>query len=432
MTLAEHYRLGGDADKTAHWYRRAAEQALEANDLSSAVARADQGLACHTGAPSGHPGERPEAPSDERGPLLLVKAEADVWRGELGAAEESALAAAEVLPPGSAAWFRALTHAVVSAGKLGGTPRIEARAEQVAATAPAPGARSAQIVCLGECATHLLYGGRYAEADAILARLRRAVPEPALLDAPVAGQLQQIIALRALYEGDPASSLEGYEAALSAYEQASDRRSACVVRCNLGCIFNELGDFESAEEALRAALAGATRMGLDDLAAAVMANLGQALAQRGRLDEARLFSQRAVDAFHRLGDPRMEGVSRTYLAKVDIIRGDLDRAEAEARAAARLLAVAPPSSPRPSRRSPAPCSPKAASTRRSSPRRRRRRRSTSSGPSRRARRSCAWCTSTRSRRRASAARGTRRRRRRGSGSSRRRRRSATRPGASAS
>jgi ATP/maltotriose-dependent transcriptional regulator MalT len=274
-----------------------------------------------------------------------VKAEAEVWRGELAAAEESALAAAEVLQPGSAPWFRALTHAVVAAGKRGGTRRIEARAEQVAATAPAPGARSAQIVCLGECATHLLYGGRYAEADRILARLHAAVPEPTLLEAPVAGQLQQIIALRALYEGDPAASLEGYEAALSAYELASDRRSACVVRCSLGCIFNELGDFESAEEALRLALAGATRMGLDDLAAAVMTNLGQALAHRSRLDEARLYAQRAVEAFHRLGDPRMEGVSRTYLAKVDLRRGDLDRAEAEARLAADLLAVAPPVRP---------------------------------------------------------------------------------------
>ena len=46
------------------------------------------------------------------------------------------------------------------------------------------------------------------------------------------------------------------------------------------------------------------------------------LAYRGRLEEARHYEQRAVDAFHHLGDPRMEGVARTYLAKIALFSGE--------------------------------------------------------------------------------------------------------------
>ncbi len=329
MTVAEHFRRGGDAARSVVWYRRAAEQALETSDLAAAVERAARGKA------QGAAGE-------DLGHLLLVQAEAEVWRGELGAAEASGLAAGALLALGSTPWFRALTQTVVAAGKLGGFDRIEARAEIAVATPPAPGARSAQILCLAECANFLLFGGRHATSDRLLARIRRAVPDTGALEAPVAAQLQQLYAVRALSAGDPGASLEGFEAALASLEAAGDRRNACVVRSNLGFTFAELGDFESAEEALRGALAGAERMGLGDLATAALQNLGHVLAYRGQLDEARLLEQRAVDAFHLLGDPRMEGVARTYLAKIALFAGDLVVAEREARAAAEQLLVVRP------------------------------------------------------------------------------------------
>jgi hypothetical protein len=45
FVLAEHFRRGGDARSASFWYRRAAEQALKANDLDGAIARAGLGLA---------------------------------------------------------------------------------------------------------------------------------------------------------------------------------------------------------------------------------------------------------------------------------------------------------------------------------------------------------------------------------------------------
>jgi tetratricopeptide (TPR) repeat protein len=329
MTVAEHLRLGGDPGGAVRWYRRAAEQALGAHDFPAAVERAGRGLA------SGATGE-------DLGHLRLVLAEAHVWRGDLGAAEESGLTAAAALPPGSAAWYRAVTHAVIAASKQGGFDRVDARAALSLSATPAPGARGPQIVCLAECAVGLLFAGRYSAADTLLAHLRRAVRDPAALEPSVASHFYKAVALRAIAAGDHCAALEGFEASLSALEAGEDHREACAARSNLGVIFTELGDYESAEEVLREALAVTERLHLGELGPGVLSNLGHALAYRGRLDEARACEARAVAEFHRLGDPRMEGVSRTYLAKIALLAGDAALAEAEARAAADLLQVAPP------------------------------------------------------------------------------------------
>ena len=43
MALAEHFRRGGEPARAVRWYHRAAEQALEANDLGAAIERAEPG-----------------------------------------------------------------------------------------------------------------------------------------------------------------------------------------------------------------------------------------------------------------------------------------------------------------------------------------------------------------------------------------------------
>jgi tetratricopeptide (TPR) repeat protein len=153
--------------------------------------------------------------------------------------------------------------------------------------------------------------------------------------------LCQMRAFRASAAGDPGACLKELEAALSAFEQAGDNRNACAIRCNLGFIYSELGDFEGAEETLRSAMTAAVRLGLDDLEAAVLHNLGHVLGYRGSLDEARLVEQKAVEAFQRQGAARTEGIARVYLAEIAFLSGDLDAAEREARAAADTLKVAP-------------------------------------------------------------------------------------------
>ncbi len=330
MAMAEHFRRGAAPERAVRWYRRAAEQALEANDLGAALERAAAGVA------SG-------AEWEDLGALRLVEAEAHVWRGDLEAAETCGTEAVGLLPPASAPWFRAIGHVVSAAAKLGGFDRVEGWAAPAADAEPAPDARRAQIVCLGECANQLTFGGRYAAADAVLASIDRATRGgAATLDAIADAGLSLTRGIRASYDGDLGACRDHFVAALEAFEGAHDQRNAGMVRSNLGFVLAELGDFAGAEEALRAAHAQAERMGLQDLATVALHNLGYVVACRGDLDEGRRLEHRAVEAFRALGDPRMHGVARTYLAKIALLSSDFAAAEREARAATELLSVAPP------------------------------------------------------------------------------------------
>jgi serine/threonine protein kinase/tetratricopeptide (TPR) repeat protein len=328
MALAEHFRRGDEPGRSVCWYQRAAEQALKANDLAAAIDRAELGMS------AGAAGEIACA-------LRLIQAEGHVWRGELALAEQRALDAAADASPGSALWLRAQGHAIVAAAKHGKLDEVEAQVRAVSDVVPDLGARSAQIVCLAWGANYLIFGGRYAVADETMAILAELAGDLSEIDLQAVALVHQVRSVRASVSGDLGACLNGLETALPAFEQAGDLRNACTIRCNMGYVYCELGDFERAEVSLRHALAAADRMGLHDLAAAILHNLGRVLGLRGNLDEARLLEQKAIDSFGKQGEPRLEGVARTYLAEILIAGGDFAGAEREAVRAIEILKVAP-------------------------------------------------------------------------------------------
>jgi eukaryotic-like serine/threonine-protein kinase len=285
--------------------------ALEANDLTSALARAEMGIQCG-------------ATDEELGRLRLVEAEIGLWQGEAMLAAQRGTEAASLVRTGSSPWFRAIGQVIIAEGKLGHFDRVEAWATRAAEAA---GAFSPRIMCLCEAATYLIFGGRYAAADALIQMLDAVASEPAGLEPQALGVYQEARAIRAQTKGDIGAALNGLTAALAAFEQAGDRRNACAVRENLGFLYGELGDFEVAESALRTALAAAQRMGLDDLETAALQNLGYVIAHLGQLEEAKLLEQRVAAVFQQNGDRRMEGVTLTYLAKILLLSGDPVAAE---------------------------------------------------------------------------------------------------------
>jgi eukaryotic-like serine/threonine-protein kinase len=331
MVLAEHFRRGDEPARAARWYDRAAAQALSANDLLAAIDRAELGL-------------RAGADAELAGKLRLIAAEAHVWRGELAEAERLALAAAADLPAGGAAWLRALGQAILASGKHG---RLESVEEQVRLVENSPltadpAVRSARIISLAWGAHFLVFGGRYAIADPLIAAIGALAGErDAALDPQALGLLHQVRAVRASAAGDLGRCLSGLESALQAFEQAGDLRNACAVRNNLGYMYSELGDFQRAEAALRQALSACDRMGLHDLSAAVQHNLGRVLGFGAELGEAERLERLAIEALRRQGEPRLEGLARVYLAEILIARGDFAGAAGEASAAIAALAIAP-------------------------------------------------------------------------------------------
>ncbi|WP_441291256.1 serine/threonine-protein kinase [Sorangium sp. KYC3313] len=332
MALAEHFERGAVPARAAAAYLRAAQHALEGNDLGAAIARAERGLEC--------------APEPAVvGALRLVQAEAHVWRGDLALAEQRGTDAARHLAPGSAPWFAAVTQAVAAASKLGGFDRVERWMDEAVVMTASQGSESAKSTCLSMGASTLAFAGRPAVVDALIAEVERAMGDGASTGAgtgaEVVAGLHQARAFRAMSGGDPGACVTGLEAALVAFEQVGDRRNACITRANLGYSYGELGDFGGAEAALRSVLAATERMGLHEVAAAAQASLGQVLAYCGKLAEARAVEEAALASSQRLGDPRAEVVSRSYLAKIALLAGDFAGAEREARLAEALETASP-------------------------------------------------------------------------------------------
>ncbi|MDB4982470.1 MAG: protein kinase, partial [Myxococcales bacterium] len=328
MALAEHFRRGEEPGRALRWYQRAAEQALKANDLSAAIERAGLGLGCG-------------AAGEDAGALYLVQSEAHIWRGEFALSEERALAAAATRAPGSAPWLRAYGSAILAAARLGKLDVVEEQVRRVSEVPAEPGARGAQLSCLAWAAMYLIFGGRSASAERVVALVTEIAGDLSDVDLQVLALIHQVHSVRSSAAGDLGGCLKGLEAGLVSFEQVGDLRNGCSTRANLGYMYAELGDFARAESALRQSLAEAERMGLHEVAAAAQHNLGRVLGVLGQREEAASLEREAIGSFRKQGEPRLEGVARTYLSEILASSGDFAGAEREASLAVEALRVAP-------------------------------------------------------------------------------------------
>ncbi|MGK4008993.1 protein kinase [Sorangium sp. So ce1036] len=369
--LGDHFARGGDAERAAVWFRRAAEQALGANDFRAAILRAEQGAASA------------EADGELFAALRLVQAEAHKWLGEAAEAERCAVAAMQGFPRRSALWYAAAAEAASMRVRLGMGDRLAELVEALRGRGPGgadagggsvsgpggveggaaaggrggePGrggdagrgaptyieeATGACVSALARIAGSLLHGGQYAAAEEIVQELARVAMPLAERDAAVAARIHALRASRALCYGDPAASLECTEQSIPAYLQTGDLRNACLSRVNAAHCLVQLGVYGSAEAGLRDALAEAERMGLHNVAAFAKQNLGLLWTQQGDLAAARAVTVEAIEAFAAQANRRQEARSRAYHAAILTRLGSLGAADDEAGAAVAMLAHVP-------------------------------------------------------------------------------------------
>jgi tetratricopeptide (TPR) repeat protein len=329
VTLAEHFERGGEPGRAVASYRRAAEQALEGNDLEAAVTRAERGIACG-------------AQGEARGALRLLQADAHRWRGEFAEMERCALEAMGWLLPGGPLWCGAAAEVAVACRALGERDRLVSLVGELAAAAKSGKVEldATYAIASARVAIQLFLAGRADLAEPLLERVAGAFVTSR--DPSVEGWMHQARSFGALFEADPGSYLAECQAAAERFEEAGDLRSVSNARVNLGFAYMELGGFREAERALRDALAAAERMGLHNVVATAKNNLGLALARLGELEEAQRIETQAIEASLAQHDRRMEGASRHYLASILAERGDVALAEEEAMRAAEMLEVAPP------------------------------------------------------------------------------------------
>jgi tetratricopeptide (TPR) repeat protein len=186
----------------------------------------------------------------------------------------------------------------------------------------------------------LLVGDHDVEAAALVERLEKLAADGSRLDPAAIAQVHRARAYLAYYADDLSGAAHEFEATIGAFERASDVRNACLQQTNLGYLYCELGQYESAERIQRSALSAGERMGVEEVVGGAVHNLGLALLHLGRLAEARRIATRAAQIYQRQRDPRLECTSRYYVARVALKEGDVASAEREARLAANLLSTA--------------------------------------------------------------------------------------------
>jgi tetratricopeptide (TPR) repeat protein len=320
LTLAEHFDRGHAPDRAAVWYQRAAEQALEGNDLEAALKRSERAIAL------GAEGEPLAA-------LWQIRAEALKWRGANGDAREAARKAMAAAKAGSDAWCAAAGEVAAASGKLGDRATLVEIAESLLAL-PGSSPSGPRTVAIARTATQLSLMGQGDVVDKLLSRLATG---HAAADPAVAGWVLEARAVSAGSSGDPGGRVRLADAAAESFEAAGDLRNACLQRVSVGYAYNEIGSYDEAERALRGALVVAERMGLDNAVGTARAQLGRTLGRKGALGPAREELQKAIEALRAQKNARLAAVATRYLAWVLAAEGDLEGAEREARVAVEAL-----------------------------------------------------------------------------------------------
>lgn len=331
VVLAEHLERGGEPKRAISFYRRAAAQALEGNDLAACLARADAGIACG-------------AEGEVLGRLLLRKAEAHRWRAENALAQECAEGAMGLLPRNGRRWFLASGEAVEANARLGNDGALHRSVDllcEVSSTGPLT---PPHLVALTRAACVLMEAGNYPSADDLLRTIDAAFEFARKHDDdPLAGaHVYRTRAYRAQVAGDAASALSLFNIAIARFEEAGDTRAACrhLVSAAAACV--ELGAYADAERALDDALRSAKRMGLSGVAASGGHHQAMLLARQGDTKGALARTDAAIDAFIAQGDRRMEAAARLYRAVFLAATDDFAGAEREARAALEIGGNASP------------------------------------------------------------------------------------------
>src|SRR5262249_28634396 len=327
--LAERCERGREPERAAALYARAAEQALAGGDPVRAIGRAEQALRC----------------GGARGAPLLVQAEAERARGDNPAAERRALEAMDSLERGSDAWFVAVGEAVAAGGKQFHVDALHRLGRELEGAVGAGEPTAKQAVALARAAAQGFLVGEVQLADALMARIWPA-PPPLAGEPGVTSWIHMARAYRAYGAADYLGGVSASVLASRLFDEAGDRRNACVEAVQATLSDSHPGRFESALASYRELIVRADELGLTGAATMAHAFAALTLAWSGAAGEA---VREVDDAFARapgLGQPRILCLLRAARGLGLAALGDDAAAERELRAAADIgLAGYPPAPP---------------------------------------------------------------------------------------
>ncbi len=246
--LAEHYRRGHAPGQAQHWYLRACEQALEADDLPKAIECGERGVACGA---KGH----------DLGMLRLMQAEAYNWQGALEDAYRCAAEAMAALLPGQAPWAHAAHQLSWATASLGNVAVVRATARLVLSTQWAPEARDAYLITIARMATHVAVGP-LADTDECRALVSRLDAETGVQSPELLAVGCHLHAVLAAHEGLMGRAATLFTRAIDHWRTIGNQRQACLDQINLGICLRELGCYREGLDVFEATLPIVRRIGL--------------------------------------------------------------------------------------------------------------------------------------------------------------------------
>jgi predicted ATPase len=320
LALAEHLERGGEPARAAHFWTRAAEQALRGDDRDTAIVHAQRGLDCG-------------AEGEDRAALLMIQGEAHSWRGEFTAADRFAEQVIALGTPGSSRWCWALAGKSIHAlfrGQLDVVFGVIPLLMTVEPTADGVGGLCAALAVLGATLTMM---GEADGARLMLDRLAGLAASASARDLRVRGWADYAESSWTLHvRGDAFAALEQLRRCSAAFEAAGDRQYLALMRAREGELCIQLGDRAQAEALITAALGAHGSTGLVavmsrlfQVQAALTAGDAAAAAARAQTLSAELLAHHA--------DHTAFGVLHPALAMSLAALGDLEGAERAAEAA---------------------------------------------------------------------------------------------------
>ena len=228
--IARHLEASGDCLRAADWYRRAAERALEGNDLDVARDRIAHAIECG-------------AEGEVLGGVCFVRAVVWMWEGEIARALQDGRRAYALLPIGSRLSYGAACVVVMVSGM-----RSQADADVALALKLLefePGREDLALYGRAVWGTTGVFhvAGFYDVAGKLLARAERILG--AVEDDPVAhGWLSLAQGYRAAYvDADPWQHFALASQAVDQFAEVGDAWSAYVARYEAGFALSFLGDY---------------------------------------------------------------------------------------------------------------------------------------------------------------------------------------------
>jgi tetratricopeptide (TPR) repeat protein len=329
FVLADHYDRGGEPGRAIRWFRIAAEQALDGNDVDAALRHAERGARCG-------------ATGEELGMFRLFQAEGCRWLGRHRDSFEHAEQARSLIRRGSAPWYQAIGLSAMAAGNIGDWNELVDIAQMLIDLAPADAVIGYHLVASARTADRLLSVGSYELAESLIGRIEDAAWHPQAKSPVILAWLHRLRGYRSLFFGEIGAFLRDLKEAGERFDEAAQTRNALLQRGAVGYGYLKLGWYRHARNLLSDVRDQAAHLDLHNVVATTEAYLGLAQASLGALGEARHTLDHAIKLAEEQGNPQVEGAAKCSLARVLLMMDEPDAAETAARAAIEVLDIYQP------------------------------------------------------------------------------------------